>query len=114
MKVFHRVLPLLALPLLAAGLVGCSESHAKVKATTGQTNTYFVAADEIDWSYTPSGVDKMMNMPFMGIARILTEKGPHRIGTVYRKALYREYTDDTFRETPSRARRNGNTRARWG
>jgi FtsP/CotA-like multicopper oxidase with cupredoxin domain len=27
---------------------------------------------------------------------MFTDRGPHRIGTIYRKALYREYTDDTF------------------
>jgi manganese oxidase len=92
-----------AVPLLAVVLTGCSDSDAKVVTTTGQINTYFVAADEIDWNYTPSGIDKMMNMPFMGIAKMLTENGPHQIGTVYRKALYREYTDDTFTKPKSRA-----------
>ena len=27
---------------------------------------------------------------------VFTERGPHRIGTTYRKAIYREYTDETF------------------
>ena len=58
--------------------------------------TYFVAADEVDWNYAPSGIDKMMGMAYMGDAKIFTEHGDHRIGTVYRKAIYREYTDDTF------------------
>jgi FtsP/CotA-like multicopper oxidase with cupredoxin domain len=37
-----------------------------------------------------------MGMDFMGYAKVVTERGPHRIGTVYRKALYREYTDGGF------------------
>jgi hephaestin len=59
-------------------------------------HTYFVAADEVEWNYTPLGTDRMMGMPFEGFAKLYTERGPHRIGTVYRKALYREYTDETF------------------
>ena len=55
-----------------------------------------MAADEVDWNYTPSGIDKMMGAEFMGYAKVVTERGPHRIGTIYRKAIYREYTDGSF------------------
>jgi hypothetical protein len=27
-------------------------------------HTYYVAADEVDWNYTPLGLDQMMGMPF--------------------------------------------------
>ena len=79
-------------------LNGCSavrQASAGVEATS-TIHTYYVAADEVDWNYTPAGIDKMMGMDFMGYAKVLTERGPHRIGTVYRKAIYREYTDATF------------------
>jgi len=59
-------------------------------------HTYYVAADEVDWNYTPLGIDQMMGMPFMDYAKLFTERGPHRIGSTYRKAIYREYTDETF------------------
>ena len=62
----------------------------------GKTRTYYIAADEVDWDYAPGGVNKMMGMKFEGYSKIFTERGPHRIGTVYRKAIYREYTDETF------------------
>ena len=72
-----------------------------IPACFGQTQAaklrmYYIAADEVDWDYAPGGVNKMMGMKFEGFSTIFTERGPHRIGTVYRKALYREYTDDTF------------------
>jgi hypothetical protein len=35
-------------------------------------------------------------MPFDEMAKLYTESGPHRIGHVYKKAIYREYTDATF------------------
>jgi hephaestin len=61
-----------------------------------KVHTYYVAADEVEWNYAPAGVDKMMGMEFMGYSKVFTEKGPHRIGTTYLKAIYREYTDETF------------------
>jgi manganese oxidase len=41
-------------------------------------------------------MDQMMGMPFTDYAKMYTERGPHRIGSTYRKAIYREYTDETF------------------
>ena len=65
-------------------------------ATARTVHTYYVAADEVDWNYTPLGIDNMMGMEFTGYSKVFTERGPHRIGSTYRKALYREYTDETF------------------
>ena len=58
--------------------------------------TYYVAADEVEWDYAPGGVNKMMGMKFDGYSKVFVDRGPHRIGSIYRKALYREYTDETF------------------
>ncbi len=69
----------------------------------GKTRTYFIAADEVDWDYAPGGINKMMGMKFEGYSTVFTERGPHRIGTVYRKAVYREYTDITFAHLKPRA-----------
>ncbi len=74
----------------------CVAAQAPTDAPAPKTRTYYIAADEVDWDYAPGGVNKMMGMKFDGYSRIFTERGPHRIGTVYRKVLYREYTDDTF------------------
>jgi FtsP/CotA-like multicopper oxidase with cupredoxin domain len=82
--------------LLATVDATALHAQSKSKPATGKTRTYYIAADEVEWNYAPSGIDKMMGMPFMGLAKLYTERGPHRIGTVYRKAIYREYTDATF------------------
>jgi len=71
--------------------------------SAGKTRNYYIAADEVDWDYAPGGLNKMMGMKFEGYSTIFTERGPHRIGTVYRKAIYREYTDDTFSHLKPRA-----------
>ncbi|MGA8150643.1 MAG: multicopper oxidase domain-containing protein [Terriglobales bacterium] len=65
-------------------------------APSGKTHTYYVAADEVEWDYAPSGINKMTGKPFQGYATVFVEHGPHRIGKVYRKAIYREYTDESF------------------
>ena len=80
--------------VLLCSLSGAAQTAADT--STPKTRTYYIAADEVDWDYAPGGVNKMMGMKFEGYSKVFVEKGPHRIGTVYRKALYREYTDDTF------------------
>ena len=69
----------------------------------GKTRTYYVAADEVDWDYAPSGRDEAMGQPFDMIAKGYTVPGPHRIGRVNKKAIYREYTDDSFSTLKVRA-----------
>ena len=94
---------------IAAVLIGMalicpapSVAQTALVAPTGKIRTYFIAADEIDWDYAPGGVNKMMGMNFEGYSKTFVEKGPHRIGTVYRKATYREYTDETFSQLKPR------------
>jgi FtsP/CotA-like multicopper oxidase with cupredoxin domain len=65
-------------------------------ATAGHVRTYYIAAEEIDWDYAPLGIDMMTGKPFEGTAAAYTQPGPNHIGHVYRKAVYREYTDATF------------------
>ena len=72
-------------------------------AASGKVHTYYVAADEVEWDYAPSGLNKMMGMPFEGYAKVFVEQGSHRIGKVYRKAIYREYTDESFTKLKPRA-----------
>ena len=69
---------------------------AQAAASSGRMHIYYVAADEVEWDYAPSGINKMTGKPFSGYPNVFVERGPHRIGKVYRKAIYREYTDDSF------------------
>ena len=70
--------------------------HAASPAPAGNTRTYYVAADEVQWDYAPSGRDEAMGMEFDDIGKSFTESGPHHIGHINKKAIYREYTDATF------------------
>lgn len=84
------------------GLVGAFLCAPRVRSqsanggSTGKTRTYYIAADEVNWDYAPSGYDVAMGHPFDALEKLYTEPGPHRIGGVYKKAIYREYTNGTF------------------
>ena len=77
-------------------------AQSSTKSANGKVRTYYVAADEVEWDYAPGGIDHMTGKPFAGYAKVHTERGPHRIGTKYLKACYREYTDQTFQKLKPR------------
>jgi FtsP/CotA-like multicopper oxidase with cupredoxin domain len=85
-----------AMWLVVVLCLGAACSEAAAPLAQGKTRTYYVAADEVQWDYAPSGRDEAMGMAFDGVGKAFTESGPHRIGRVYKKAMYREYTDATF------------------
>jgi FtsP/CotA-like multicopper oxidase with cupredoxin domain len=69
-----------------------------------RTRTYFIAAEEVDWDYAPDGSNVAMGRPFNDEEKVFVEgNGRDRIGSVYRKALYHEYTDETFTTPKPRA-----------
>jgi FtsP/CotA-like multicopper oxidase with cupredoxin domain len=61
-----------------------------------ETREYFIAADEVNWDYATLGYNNITGLPFGEEENVFVEQGAQRIGKVYRKALYREYTDATF------------------
>ena len=86
-------------------LVSVVAVHVTANAQTsgGQVRTYYVAADEVDWNYLPTGLDQMMGMPPAGYAKLYTTQANHYLGSTFRKAIYREYTDGTFAHLKPRA-----------
>jgi len=64
--------------------------------TSSRTHTYYIAADVVVWDYAPSGTNQITGEAFDPLANVWVGSGPDRIGKVYKKALYREYTDSTF------------------
>lgn len=67
-----------------------------------RVRTYYIAADEVSWDYAPSGKNDVMGRPFDVFERIYMEGGPGRIGRVYKKVVYREYTDARFAQLKPR------------
>ena len=62
----------------------------------GKTRTYYIAADEVNWDYAPSGKNLITGKPFDDVANVFMAPGPDRVGHVYLKSEYREYTDASF------------------
>jgi len=60
------------------------------------TRTYYIAADPVSWNYMPTGRDEIEGKPYTDTAFFASGK-PRPVSTTYRKVLYREYTDSTFR-----------------
>jgi FtsP/CotA-like multicopper oxidase with cupredoxin domain len=75
--------------LLAAG---CSATSVN----GGVTRTYYVAADEVMWDYAPADGNRISGEPWSPLDKEFIERRPDRVGKVYKKAVYREYTDSTF------------------
>ena len=71
--------------------------------TGGAVRTYYIAAEETEWDYAPLGIDIMTGKAFEGTSAAYTQPGPNHIGHIYRKAVYREYTDGTFATRKPRA-----------
>jgi manganese oxidase len=79
----------------AADAAAAIEDGAAMPAG-GITRTYFVAADLVEWDYAPSGKNMITGEPFTDDENVFVGSSPERIGRVYTKSLYREYTDATF------------------
>lgn len=90
MKVRHTGIVFL---LAAFVLSGC----AATARPGGTVRTYYIAADEVTWNYTPTGMDQVSGKRFDEMGRIYAARSRHSIGSIYRKAIYREYTDASFK-----------------
>ncbi|XP_054695548.1 coagulation factor VIII isoform X3 [Grus americana] len=66
-------------------------SFAKDKPVTW---THYIAAEEMDWDYAP------VKPVFLdrNITRLFLEAGPQRIGSKYKKVMFVEYEDATFKK----------------
>jgi manganese oxidase len=62
----------------------------------GTTRTYYISADEVAWDYAPYGFNRITGAAFDDVADTYVKTGPNRIGSTYRKCLYRGYTDPSF------------------
>src|SRR5262245_36011693 len=94
---------LAALTLAVCGAPGVAVPTASKAAPisnqkgTPVTRTYYIAADEVEWDYAPSGVNLIAGRPFNDEEKKYMEPGPTLIGRRLKKAQYREYTDGTFK-----------------
>jgi FtsP/CotA-like multicopper oxidase with cupredoxin domain len=88
-----RLLPISCAPLALLTVAACDPATTSIAP---MTRTYYVAAEEVQWDYAPTGRDQMLGAPAEGLVAMILTSADDRIGRVYRKAIYREYTDSTF------------------
>jgi FtsP/CotA-like multicopper oxidase with cupredoxin domain len=86
--------------LSMSSAIGAAAAPSK---PAGATHTYYIAADEVDWNYAPAEMDHMTHKPYEDVARYFVQNTPQYIGRIFRKAVYREYIDDSFTKLKPRA-----------
>ncbi|KAM9227700.1 hephaestin isoform 1-T2 [Leptosomus discolor] len=83
----------------------CSQ-QALASTLEGRVRKYYIAAKEVQWDYGPSGLDQSSGKQLSEAgspAEQFFKRSPYRIGGVYWKAKYVEYTDESFREEKQRS-----------
>lgn len=77
----------------AVELSAGDQNDGGAAALRGTTRTYYLAADPINWDYLPAGKNLCSGQDFTDEQALYVSKGA---GTKYKKAVYRQYTDDSF------------------
>ncbi|MBL9214208.1 MAG: multicopper oxidase domain-containing protein [Opitutaceae bacterium] len=85
----------LLLALVGFAPLAAAAEPADAEPLTGETRTYFLAADEVDWNYAPAG-NVLLDLQCCGEDAPWLERGPHSRPPVFKKVVFREYTDETF------------------
>jgi manganese oxidase len=88
----HTIVSSIAFCILSSG----AAHSASKRESAGRTRTYFIAADTVTWDYVPGARDEVAGTPYADTAFFGNAK-PRPVSTAYRKVLYREYTDSSFR-----------------
>jgi manganese oxidase len=86
-------LVLAALLLLTATTVSLGQSPG---TSTPRLHTYYIAADEVTWDYTPRGRN-LTGVPHVEGSEEESTASVSRSHRSYLKAIFREYTDASFR-----------------
>jgi FtsP/CotA-like multicopper oxidase with cupredoxin domain len=71
---------------------------AATSSVTADTRTYYIAAEEVLWDYAPSyPINEITGEEFTDDQKVFVDgSSDDRIGHVYKKAQFIEYTDGTF------------------
>lgn len=80
------------LALLILVVVACAAPPGPAPVT----RTFYVAAEETEWDYAPGDVNRITGEPWSPLDKEFVAARGNRIGKVYRKVLFQEYTDSTF------------------
>ncbi|XP_037325333.2 ceruloplasmin [Pungitius pungitius] len=72
---------------------------------SGMRREYFLKIEEVSWNYAPSGMNIIQNRTLQEDeeASVFLKRGPQRIGPTYKKAVYKQYSDTTYRMEVTKA-----------
>ncbi len=84
-----KKLGLIIVILVSAFFFSCATGNVQAADPPPRMLVYYIAADEVIWDYAPHGRN-LVGLPG-------AEKEGPAAGTKYRKAIYQEYTDATFK-----------------
>src|SRR5712691_4440409 len=90
---------------VVALLLAVADVRCQASATTHRAHVriYYIAADEVDWTYVPSRGDQAITGDKDDFVKDSASRGtldPN--ATTYRKAIFREYTDSSFESLRAR------------
>jgi hephaestin len=84
------------LALSGVAFLSLGDVSAQARAGSGgRTRIYYIAADEVNWDYVPGARNEIADQPYADSA-FVRNGPPQPVSTVYKKVLYREYSDSTF------------------
>ncbi|XP_068176427.1 ceruloplasmin isoform X2 [Antennarius striatus] len=65
---------------------------------SGMRREYFLKIEEVFWDYAPSGMNLIQDRPLQEdeSASVFLAPNPQRIGSTYKKAMYKQYSDATY------------------
>nr|XP_013809294.1 PREDICTED: hephaestin isoform X6 [Apteryx mantelli mantelli] len=64
----------------------------------GVTRVYYLGIREVDWNYAPTGRNILANQSIAHNlkASVFLQPGRDRVGSTYKKSVYKQYTDSTY------------------
>jgi FtsP/CotA-like multicopper oxidase with cupredoxin domain len=72
------------------------EARGQAPVHHARVRVYFIAAEEVNWNYIPSGRDDAMGQPLGGSLRKSTPATADLARQIWKKAIFREYLDAKF------------------
>ncbi|HEX6764241.1 MAG TPA: hypothetical protein VF103_02160, partial [Polyangiaceae bacterium] len=55
------------------------DTSESIQQNAARTREYFIAADEVQWDYAPTGINQITGEPFDDQANVFVQNGPDRI-----------------------------------
>ena len=93
----RRAALLLAAAIAAPAGLWAGARGSEAEDAGGELRRYYIQAEERIWDYAPDGRNRLTGKPFSGDAAVFVERSPKTIGSRYLKALFRGYTDASFK-----------------